>query len=175
MSIGSTNALQKSNGNCLLNSLVDPDTGKLINFNTTYTINNQEPDEDGNFNLTPEILNAASAIHNHNINDINNLHAILDEKSNLDHSHNVVTSINVNDTVLTGNVKIEGKGNINVSKNMNNINISVTPFIADIANEIEDSNNIEEPFNIFIGTEVEYEEFKNTMIEGKRYLGLIRS
>lgn len=175
MGIGSTNALQKSNGNCVLNSLVDPETGKLINFNTVYTINNQEADEDGNFTLTPDILSSAAMQHNHNIADINELQVTLDGKSNIDHQHNVVTSIKVNDIALTGNVKLEGKGNINISKQMNNINISVTPFIADIANEIQDSNENEMPFNTFIGTEEEYEQFKNTMIEGKRYIVLIRS
>lgn len=156
-------------------AIIDPNTGKPFNFNTEYTINNLSADETGNFTLTHTSLGAAAEQHTHAISDVTDLQITLDNKSNIDHTHAVVTGIQINESTLTGDIKIEGKGNISVSKVRNNVIISITPFVADIANEIVDSNTNEEPFQVFVGTEAEYEAFKANMVEGKRYLVFIRS
>lgn len=159
----------------ILDAIIDPNTGRAVNIRDTYTINGQEADESGNFTLSNSDLGAAAAQHSHSISNVTDLQATLNNKSAVDHSHDVVTGIQVDNDVITGNVKISGKGNITVSKVRNNVNISVTPFVADITDKIEDSNQIESPFQVFVGTEAEYEAFKANIESGKRYLVFIRS
>lgn len=158
-------------------AIIDPETGEPANLGSDmeYTINSQTADENGNFTVTGELVGAANAVHTHDIADINNLQTTLDGKSNTNHTHTMVTGINVNNATVTGNVRLKGVGNVSLSQSEDSISISITPYLTDTTNAIDDANSNNDPMRVFVGTNTEWLAFKSTMPEGVRYLVLIRS
>lgn len=76
-----------------------------------YTINGKHSDVYGNFTITAQDLGLADKVHMHGENDIENLETLLNDKSDLTHSHVAVKSIQVgNGAALTESVSISSVG-----------------------------------------------------------------
>lgn len=173
----------------ITDAIIDPQTGEPIDFSALgaqeveYTITAVggggstvlHADENGNFTVTAVQLGAAVTGHTHGISDITNLQSTLETKENKVHSHDVVTSIVVNNTTLKGDVKLVGLGNVVCSTVGDTINISITPYTTAQTGALYDAVHTTENYELFIGTESEWETFKETMANNKRYLVFIRS
>ena len=141
-----------------------------------YTVNGQLADDTGNFTVDADTIGAAKTQHAHSIANVSELQTALDAKANANHTHNMVTGITVNNQTLTGNVEIEGSESIQVQQNDSNINISVIPCKVDCANSIVDANeSVNKRYQIFVGTDAEWNEFKETINDNTNYLVFIRS
>ena len=168
----------------ITDAIIDPETGEPIDFSALgaqeveYTINNQHADANGNFNITAISLEAAPATHTHYISEITGLQAALNGKSNTDHTHIMVTSIGLegSNVTATGNVQLKGVGNVVLSQVGNAISIAITPYMTAVAPAITDSNSNESlDIGLFTGTQAEWDAFKASMPNNKRYLVFIRS
>ena len=115
-------------------AIIDPTTGEPINLGggMVYTINGAPADQTGNFTITANDLTAAPASHTHEINDITGLQTALNNKSNSEHTHDMVSSIVVNNASVTGNVRLVGSGNVQIARSNNTITISITPYTVDV-------------------------------------------
>ena len=70
-----------------------------------YTINNKHSDVNGNFTLLPSDLGLADLVHVHVVADVNQLTSALENKANIDHTHQAMKSIQAGSgSVLTGEV-----------------------------------------------------------------------
>ena len=168
----------------ITDAIIDPQTGEPIDFSALgaqeveYTINNQHADANGNFTITAASLNAAAATHTHYISEISGLQSALNGKSNTDHTHIMVTSIGLEGSTVTatGNVQIKGIGNVVLSQSGNVISIAITPYMTAVAPDITDSNANESiAIGLFTGTQEQWDAFKASMPNNKRYLVFIRS
>ena len=111
--------------------------------------------------------------HTHKLSDISGLETTLTSKSDVGHTHDMVTGLQVNDTLLTGFIQISGANNVVVSQSNNNIDIKLTPYTTDITESLLDLNNNE--YKIFVGTQMEWDEIKDSLPNNTQYLVFIRS
>ena len=157
-------------------AIIDPETGEPANLGSDmeYTINNQSADENGNFTITAQSLGAAQTNHTHAIANVTGLQDELDGKSTSNHTHDVVTGLTVGSTKLTGDLRIVGTGNVSCTASGNDINISITPYTTERSTSIHDAVN-DDGYELFVGTQAEWDTFRQTMQNGKNYLVLIRS
>lgn len=164
-------------------AIIDPETGEPAKIGTDmeYTINTQHADENGNFTITAQSIGAAVSNHQHTISDVSGLEATLNTKAASDHTHVMVSSVQIagNTNTITGPLTIQGTGNVNVTKTgANSIQISITPYTTDIVGTIQDANSKNsEPISVFTGTQAEWDAFStsNAMQANRRYLVIIRS
>lgn len=144
-----------------------------------YTVNGQGPDSTGNFQIGLGLeagqIAAAAQQHTHDIQDINGLQSALDNKSDVDHSHTMVTGINVNNNVLNGEVKLVGERNVEIKQDENSINIGITPYTSDTTRTIQDSNSSSVNYKVFVGTQQEWDDFKQNVNNGEHYIVFLRS
>ena len=168
-------------------AIIDPETGAPITLggggsDVDYTINNQSADANGNFTITAQSINAAVSGHTHEITDVTGLQTVLATKANADHTHTMVTGVQVSGStaVITGPVTLQGTGNINITKSgISTLQISVTPYATDTVGTMQDANasNTVRDIAVFTGTLAEWNTFaqSGSMVTGKRYLVIIRS
>lgn len=170
----------------IANAIIDPETGEPITLgggsDVTYTINNQSADANGNFTITAQSINAAISGHTHGITDVAGLQTALATKADANHTHTMVTGVQVSGStaVITGPVTLQGTGNINVTKSgANALQIAVTPYTTDTVGTMQDANtsNTVRDIAVFTGTLAEWNTFaqNGSMATGKRYLVIIRS
>lgn len=139
-----------------------------------YTVNGTFADENGNFTVDPAVIGAAEVEHTHEISEVVNLTETLANKAAIDHTHTMVSSLDVNGNALTGDVQLKGSGNVRITQVSNTIDVSITPYLSDTTDTIREmSTNTQ--YKVFIGTEHEWLEFKQTLPENSHYLVFIRS
>jgi hypothetical protein len=144
--------------------------GTMIN----YTVNGEISDENGNFQVDIETIGAAPAEHTHDISQITNLQQTLNNKSNTDHTHDMVTGINVNNTVMRGEVKLVGGNNVDIQQNGNDLTIGITPYESDSTEEIQDASSPNQGYKVFVGTEAQWDEFKSNIANNEQYIVFLR-
>ena len=166
----------------ITDAIIDPTTGEPIDFSAVggsdveYTINGQSADANGNFTITNVLVGAAAASHAHVISDVTGLQDALNGKSDTNHTHTMVTAISVGGSSVTGAVQLRGTGNVKITQNSTTLNITITPYATDVSETIVDSNEDNDlPLSVFTGTEAEWEAFKSSMENDRRYLVFIRS
>lgn len=176
----------------IANAIIDPETGEpaqLGGSDMVYTITAGtgagatliEPDSNGNFTVTAADLGAAAATHSHAVSDITGLQDALDGKSGISHTHDMVSSIVVGGSTVSGEVQIVGTGNVAATRSGNTITLSITPFTSDVGSTFADGNpgdgqNTPAPAGIFTGTREEWDAFKvSGMSNGQRYIVFIRN
>lgn len=145
-----------------------------------YTVNGQSADNNGNFTITTDSINAAETIHTHAMTDVVNLTTTLDTKSNVNHTHAMVTSINVNNEELSGNVQLIGERNVEITQELKNnsesqITVGITPYTSDTTESIIDSNLQNTSYKFFVGTKTEWDDFKATISNNENYIVFLRS
>jgi hypothetical protein len=122
-------------------------------------INGVNPDASGTFNLDLTDLVVAPKQHQHNVEDIFGLQDTLDSKANAIHSHNYVTSVNVNGNSATGNVILNTYGDLAAVSEGNQISLTTTaPSVASTQGITDSSNNVTE-IRTFVGTQSEWDAF----------------
>jgi hypothetical protein len=125
-----------------------------------YTINGQEPDESGNFAVTAAGVGAAEDVHAHIIADVTGLQSALDDKSDAEHSHELVGSVAVGGETVSGEITLEASDNILLSASGQEITITGEPYAVTVAASIPDSNTSNtEPVKIFSGTQADWDAF----------------
>ena len=77
-----------------------------------YTINGEQPDENGNFEVTAESIGAAASSHNHNISAVENLQAELDGKADTTHTHELVSGVVVGGETVSGELTLAASDNM---------------------------------------------------------------
>ena len=146
----------------------------------SYTVNGSFPDENGNFTITTDSINAAETVHTHQMSDVVNLTTTLDTKSDVNHTHAMVTSINVNNEELSGNVQLIGERNVEITQEIKNdsqsqITVGITPYTSDTTESIIDSNLQNTSYKFFVGTKSEWDDFKATISNNENYIVFLRS
>lgn len=163
----------------IADAIIDPTTGEPISSlggsDVEYTINNQSADSNGNFTITAASLDAAILGHTHSISEINDLESALASKAATGHQHDVVQSLNVNGSTITGNIRVLGAGNVVTSASGDTITITITPYTTALAQTMQDTASGSTAFRVFIGTTEEWENFKSSITNGQRYMVYIRS
>lgn len=146
------------------------DLKDVIGGDMVYTVNNLAADEDGNFTLTASSLGAAAIDHSHVISDITGLQDSLDDKAELEHSHeDYVSGLTVNGETARGECSLVAGNNVILEKSGNTISIGVDSdsYVGGIAvqNISTTSNDVVETF---IGTAAQWSAFAK--VAGKKYL-----
>ncbi len=146
-----TFGLNPSNGATIINAAGGGSMGQ------TYTVNGQQPDENGNFEIDLEGLGGAPVIHTHVIGDVTGLTEALAGKSPTNHTHNYVTGLVAQGTTLAGNVAITGGNNVTVSRVGNAAQIDFDLAAANAAavmRSLVDANG--DAIRVFIGTTAQW-------------------
>lgn len=156
-------------------AIIDPETGEPFNLgrNMEYTINNQPADSNGNFTIDASDIGAAITGHTHAISDITNLQTALDGKAASGHTHTMVQTISVNGSSVTGDVVLQGSGNIQLVQNGNIITVRLTPHTVDTTRSLTSTDDTQ--YKVFVGTEEEWAAFSANLTTGEKYLVFIRS
>lgn len=146
------------------------DTGSTtIIKSVDYTINGEQPDENGNFTISAESIGAAESEHQHNIADVENLRESLDGKSDSGHTHELVSGITVNGETISGELTLESSGNLLISAAGRVVTLTPEPFATDATESVADANSANpEPLKVFSGTRAEWDAF--TKESGIRYV-----
>lgn len=134
-----------------------------------YTINGEQPDESGNFEVTAESIGAAESIHNHNISAVENLQAELDGKADTTHTHELVSGVVVGGETVSGELTLEPSDNMLISVSGQVVTLMTEPFAADATASVADANAANtEPLKVFSGTRAEWDAFAKE--SGVRYV-----
>ena len=149
----------------LLGELRETDASDAID----YTVNGAPPDDDGNFTITAEGIGAAAEDHRHDIADVADLQDSLDGKSNVDHTHELVSGVTVNGETVSGALTLAAADNMQISIAGQVVTLTPEPFAADAAATVTDANTTNtEPLQMFSGTRAEWDAFTKT--SGVRYI-----
>lgn len=154
----------------------NPSTGaKIINATTggggeiAYTINNTSPDENGNFNLTAELLNGAPAAHRHAIASIEGLQTALNGKAAADHTHELVSGIQIGNSVISGAARYVAGDNVSFEVAGSTITVNVNAEAAGAAAAVQNLANAGGGvIKLFVGTAAQWEAL--TKETGVKYL-----
>lgn len=160
----------------IANAIIDPQTGEPITLggsDVEYTINNQHADSSGNFSIDAEDIGAAITGHTHAIADVAELQDALDGKSATSHTHTMVHTLSVGGSTVTGDVVLQGSGNVQLIQTGNVISIRLTPHTVDTTNSITSTDNSQ--YKVFVGTEDEWTAFSANLVNNEKYLVFIRS
>lgn len=134
-----------------------------------YTINGEQPDESGNFEVTAESIGAAESIHNHNISAVENLQSELDGKADAVHTHELVSGVVVGGETVSGELTLEPSDNMLISVSGQVVTLMTEPFAEDSAESVSDANTANpEPLKVFSGTLAEWNAFAKE--SGVRYV-----
>src|SRR5574344_1292074 len=77
-----------------------------------YFINGTAPDMNGNFTVTPAMIGASPVNHKHSIAEVVGLQELIDAKSPINHTHNMISSLSANGVAMTGPVTLEAGENV---------------------------------------------------------------
>lgn len=161
----------------IADAIIDPQTGEPAALgggsNVEYTINDQSADENGNFTIDAASIGAAVTGHTHAISDVTDLQATLNSLAVTGHTHTMVHSLVVGGSTVTGDIVMQGTGNVQLLLVDNTINIRVTPHTVDTTSSITSTED--EQYAIFVGTEAEWNTFAAGTTAGEKYLVFIRS
>ena len=156
-------------------AIIDPETGEPANLgsNMTYTINGQQADANGNFTIDANDIGAAVTGHTHAISDVTGLQAALGGKAASGHTHTMVKSISIGGSSVTGDVVLQGSGNVQLVQNGNIITVRLMPHTVDTTRSITSTDDTQ--YKVFVGTEEEWATFSANLVTGEKYLVFIRS
>lgn len=134
-----------------------------------YTINGEQPDESGNFEVTAESIGAAESIHNHNISAVENLQTELDGKADAVHTHELVSGVVVGGETVSGELTLAASDNMLISVSGQVVTLMTEPFAEDSAESVSDANAANpDPLKVFSGTRAEWDAFAKE--SGVRYV-----
>ncbi|MGE4300400.1 MAG: hypothetical protein AB7F40_02230 [Victivallaceae bacterium] len=134
-----------------------------------YTINGEQPDDSGNFEVTAESIGAAESSHNHNISAVENLQSELDGKADAVHTHELVSGVVVGGETVSGELTLEPSDNMLISVSGQVVTLMTEPFAEDSAESVADANAANpEPLKVFSGTRTEWDAFAKE--SGVRYV-----
>ena len=137
-----------------------------------YKVNGNLPDETGDFAVTAESIGAAVEDHLHDIADVEGLQAELDAKSDVGHTHELVSGVVIGESTLTGDVVLKPSENLLLSAAGNVVTVTPQPFTEDVAESVADANTSNsDPVQVFSGTQAEWDAF--TRNPAVRYLVFI--
>ncbi|WP_176013042.1 hypothetical protein [Victivallis sp. Marseille-Q1083] len=133
-----------------------------------YTVNHTSPDENGNFNLTAELLNAAPAAHQHAVTSITGLSAALSGKADSGHTHELVSGIQIGNSVISGAVQVAPGDNVAFDVVGNTITINVNAAAAGAAAAVQNLATADgTTLKVFVGTAAQWEAFAK--VAGVKY------
>jgi hypothetical protein len=127
-----------------------------------WKINDQSADENGNFNITPEMVGAAPSDHGHIMADIDGLAEEFASKSPVGHSHDLVSGIaveGVEQSPITSTAIVKGSSHLLVTADGNTINLQALPYSLIMSESLKNIANGTDDVKMFIGTTVEWEAF----------------
>lgn len=137
---------------------------------TVYTVNDNNADEDGNFEVAAEDIGAAESAHTHETSEVTSLDSILETKSDDGHTHDFVMGITVDGQQFDGEVTFETKGSLTAS-----VDGQIVTFTAELpSNQSTDSivdTSDASDIKIFVGTQAEWDSF--TPEAGIKYIAYI--
>lgn len=160
----------------IADAIIDPETGEPITLGgseVAYTINNQSADANGNFTITAQSIGAAITGHTHAIADVDGLQTALDGCAVTGHTHTMVRALQVGGSTVTGDVILQGSGNVQLIQNGEVITIRVTPHAVNTTEALTSTDS--SSYKVFIGTEAEWAAFVSGTTAGDKYLVFIRS
>lgn len=132
---------------------------RYIGNTPDITINGISPDASGNFTLGLDEFDVAARVHGHKIADIVGLQDSLDSKSDLSHTHNYVTGLNVNGNISQGQVSIETQGDMAITAAGNVVTLVAQASAISVTDSITDSSDGSTQIKTFVGTRAEWDAF----------------
>ncbi len=134
----------------------------LTSTDIPWTVNNQVADETGNFSITPALVGAAEAVHEHVMSDIAGLADEFAAKAPAAHSHQLVSGISVDgveQAPSTSTAVIKGSSHLRVSSAGSTISLEALPYEVIMAESIQNAALTTENVKMFVGTTAEWTDF----------------
>lgn len=142
---------------------VDGGNETVVSGSIIYTVNGENADENGNFSITAESLGASETEHLHEIGDVNGLQTALNGKSDSNHTHMLVSGINVNGTTVSSSVTLDAGNSVLISKAGQKLTITAEPYEFGSESALPDANEANSlPLKVFSGTRAEWDAFEKS-------------
>lgn len=135
------------------------------------TFNGKATSPDGSISIVPADIGAAEVVHTHEIADIVSLQSTLNNKADINHTHDYVSALTIAGNAVTGQAAIVGNGDISVSAVNNEITITANAPSITVSDAITNSSDGTTQIKTFMGTQAEWDAF--TKEAGVRYVAYI--
>ena len=124
-----------------------------------YTINGKAADENGNFTITAEELDAAPSSHTHEMSEVDDLQIELNKKSDVGHTHQLVSNLQVGENTLSNNIKLVAGDNVSLETMLNQVIINVNAQAAGDAAAVQNLAANGKTVQVFVGTQSEWDSY----------------